>query len=102
MDATQFTLSSDVSKPYSWNRSAISSRMATAQAIANAGGSQQKCADQVGVPRTTLQNWLRSRSQLELQAPWSTLEVQFFRITPRARVPTWTIGRTPFGLWAIS
>ena len=88
MDATQFTLSSDLSKPFLRNRSAISSLVASAQAIANTGGSQQKCADHVGVPRTTLQNWLRSRSHLELQASWSTLEVQFFRITPRARVPT--------------
>ena len=88
MDATQFTLSSDLSKTFLRNRSAISSLVASAQAIANTGGSQQKCADHVGVPRTTLQNWLRSRCQLELQASCSTLEVQFFRITPGARAPT--------------
>ena len=88
MDAIQSTSSSNVAKPFSWNRSEIASRLASAQAIANLGGSQQQCANQVDVPRTTLQNWLRNRQRLEQDPQLTAAEVRFFRITPRARVPT--------------
>ncbi len=88
MDATQFTASSNVAKPFLWNRSEIASRLASAQAIANLDVSQQPCANQVDVPRTTLQNWLRNQQRLEREAQLPAAEVRFFRITPRARVPT--------------
>ena len=57
-------------------------------AMANEGESQQECADQVGVPRTTLQNWRRNRERLVQQAQVSEAVIQFFRVTPRARGPT--------------
>ena len=64
MDATQSIESSSVVKPFLWGRSEIASRIQCADAIASKGVSQQQCADAVGVPRTTLQNWMRNRRHL--------------------------------------
>ncbi len=88
MDAIQCTSSMNVAEPFLWNRSEIASRLITAMAMANEGESQQECADQVGVPRTTLQNWRRNRVRLVQQAQLPDATVQFFRVTPRARGPT--------------
>ena len=88
MDAIQCTSSTNVAEPFLWNRSEIASRLVSAMAMANEGESQQECADQVGVPRTTLQNWRRNRDRLVQQAQVNEAVVQFFRVTPRARAPT--------------
>ena len=88
MDAIQCTSSTNVAEPFLWSRFEIASRLVRAMATANEGDSQQQCADQVGVPRTTLQNWRRNRDQLEQQAQLPDATVQFFRVTPRARAPT--------------
>ena len=87
MDAIQCTSLTNVAEPFSWNRSEIASRLVSAMALANEGESQQECADQVGVPRTTLQNWQRNRDRLQQQAQMPDATVQFFRVTPRARGP---------------
>jgi transposase-like protein len=88
MDAIQSIDSSSVLKPLSWGRSEIAFRLQCAEAIVSMGVTQQHCADKVGVPRTTLQNWMRNRRQLCQDAQLTATEVHFFRITPRARVPT--------------
>jgi DNA-binding transcriptional regulator YiaG len=88
MDVIKSTQFARDSKPTHWDRRDIAARSAIAKLLAHSGHSQQQCACQVDVPRSTLQNWMRNRSDLEQQAPFSTPEVQFFRITPRARVPT--------------
>lgn len=88
MDVTESNRFSNDSKPVNWNRCDIAHLMVMAQALAESGLSQQQCARQVDVPRSTLQNWVRNRSELEQRVPFSMSEVQFFRITPRARVPT--------------
>ena len=69
MDATLSIESSSVVKPFLWGRSEIASRVQCADAIASKGVSQQQCADEVGVPRTTLQNWMRNRRHLYQDAP---------------------------------
>ncbi len=94
MDAIQCTSSTNVAEPFLWSRSEIASRLVEALAMANAGDSQQQCADQVGVPRTTLQKWRRNRDRLEQQAQLPAAAVQFFRVTPRARGPT-PVARCP-------
>lgn len=88
MDAIQSTESLPVAKPFLWSRAEIASRVEFAEAIASRCVTQQHCADEVDVPRTTLQNWMRNRQQLCRDAQLTAAEVQFFRITPRARVPT--------------
>jgi hypothetical protein len=88
MDVTQFTESLPVEKPFLWSRAEIASRVELADAVSSWCVTQQQRADEVGVPRTTLQNWIRNRQQLYDDAQLSAIEVQFFRITPRARVPT--------------
>ena len=40
------------------------------------------------VARTTAQNWQRNRARLEQESGLDPTVVEFFRITPRARVPT--------------
>jgi transcriptional regulator with XRE-family HTH domain len=100
MDAIQCTSSTNVAEPFLWSRSEIASRLV--DAMANAGDSQQECADQVGVPRTTLQNWRRNRDQLEQQAQLPDAVVQFFRVTPRARGPTQVSCCPSSGVWASS
>ena len=100
MDAIRCTFSTNVAEPFLWSRSEIASRLVSALAMANPGDSLQQCADQVGVPRTTLQNWRRNRDQLEQQAQLPDATIQFFRVTPRARGPT-QIARCPSsGVWA--
>jgi DNA-binding XRE family transcriptional regulator len=88
MDAIQSTESLPVAIPFLWSRSEIASRVELADAIASRDVTQQQRADEVGVPRTTLQNWMRNRQHLSNDAQLTAAEVQFFRITPRARVPT--------------
>jgi transposase-like protein len=88
MDVIQSNRFSTDSKPVNWNRRDIAARLAMVKFLADSGHSQQQCARQVDVPRSTLQNWMQNRSDLEQQGPFSTPAVQFFRITPRARVPT--------------
>lgn len=88
MDAIQCTSSTNVTEPFLWSRSEIASRLVSAMAMANEGESQQECADQVGVPRATLQNWRRNRERLVQQAQVNEAVIQFFRVTPRARGPT--------------
>lgn len=87
MDVTQSTESLPVAIPFLWSRSEIALRVELADAMAS-NVTQQQCADEVGVPRTTLQNWMRNRQQLCRDSQLSAVEVQFFRITPRARGPT--------------
>jgi orotate phosphoribosyltransferase-like protein len=86
MDVHQSTESLAPAIPFLWGRSEIASLVERADAMARSGATEQQRADEVGVPRTTLQNWMRSRQELEAQL--SAVEVRFFRITPRSRVPT--------------
>ena len=102
MDVTQSNHFSADSKPGNWDRRDIAARLAVALSLADSGLSQQQCAGHVAVPRSTLQNWMRNRNKLEQQVPLSTNEVQFFRIIPRARVPTQNPRVTPFDLRPIS
>ena len=95
MDVIQSITSSTVAKPFLWSRSEIASRLQAAQAFAMMGASQQKCANEVDVPRTTLQNWLRNQQRLRQDGRLTAAEVQFFRVTPRARVPTSVVDGHP-------
>jgi hypothetical protein len=88
MDVSQSNQFARDSKPTNWDRRDIAAKLVMANLLADSGRSQQDCARQCDVPRSTLQNWIRNRSELELRVPGATSEVQFFRITPRARVPT--------------
>ena len=87
MDVTQFVPSSTVAKPFLWKRDEIAAALVRDQAMADTGVSQEKRAAQLEVPRTTLQNWERSRQRLNQEARLDATEVQFFRIAPRARSP---------------
>ena len=88
MDVTQFIPSSTVAKPFLWKRNEIASALARARTMADTGVSQGQRAAQLDVPRSTLQNWERSRRRLNQEARLDATEVQFFRIAPRARSPT--------------
>lgn len=87
MDVTQCIPSSTIAKPFLWKRDQIASALVRAQAMQDTGVSQEQRAAQLEVPRTTLQNWERNRQRLNQEARLSATEVQFFRITPRARSP---------------
>jgi DNA-binding XRE family transcriptional regulator len=87
MDVNQCIPSSTIAKPFLWKRDQIASALVRAQAMADTGVSQEQRAAQLEVPRTTLQNWERNRQRLNQQARLDATEVQFFRITPRARSP---------------
>jgi DNA-binding XRE family transcriptional regulator len=88
MDVTQCIPSASVTKPFLWKRDEIASALFRAQAMTESGVSQERRAAQLEVPRTTLQNWERNRQRLNQEARLDAAEVQFFRITPRARSPS--------------
>ena len=52
------------------------------------GHSLNAAAAHCGVPRSSAQRWVRNRNNLEQRSGMAPETVQFFRITPRARVPT--------------
>ena len=88
MDVTQCIPSSTVAKPFLWKRDQIASALVRAQTMADTGVSQERRATQLDVPRSTLQNWERNRRRLNQGGRLESIEVQFFRIAPRARSPT--------------
>ena len=100
MDATQFTISSDVSKPFLRNRSAISSLVASAQAIANTGGSQQHptvcnvlAMLDVELPTTIILSMFRP------VAPWNQATCKIdWNSTSRRFTPSWTKSSSHLGL----
>ena len=88
MDSTQCTTVNTWSKQLHWNRDQVSELVHQIRLDQQGGASLNRCAVENGVPRTTAQNWLRNRSRLERQSGLAPATVEFFRITPRARVPT--------------
>ena len=84
MDAPQSNESFVGAEPFLWNRLEIAAMVEQADAIGSGSRvTQQKCADEVGVPRTTLQNWKRNRQQLDRDSQLSAVEVCFFSIHPK-------------------
>jgi hypothetical protein len=87
MDGNKCIPSATVAKPFLWKRDEIASVLFRSHAMTDSGVSQVRRAAQLQVPRTTLQNWERNRQRLNQEARLDAAEVQFFRITPRARSP---------------
>jgi hypothetical protein len=88
MDSTQSTTVNTWSKQLHWKRDRVSELVHQIRLDQHGGASLTRCAVENRVPRTTAQNWLRKRARLEQQSGLAPATVEFFRITPRARVPT--------------
>lgn len=88
MDSTQSTTGNVSSKQHLWPRDQISHFVEQFRLDQIDGASLKQTVSDNGVPRTTAQNWQRNRARLEQQSGLDPTVVQFFRITPRARVPT--------------
>ena len=88
MDCTHSTTGKASSKQYSWGRDEISQLVQKIRLDRLDGASLNQSASDNGVPRSTSQNWLRNRCRLEQQCGLAPAVVEFFRITPRPRVPT--------------
>ena len=88
MDSTQSTNFPSNAKLLLWNRSEISLRLDSIRLDIKNGKSLNQAALDNTVPRSTAQNWANHRSRLEQQSGLAPATVEFFRITPRARVPT--------------
>ena len=88
MDSTQSTTIETTSKHNRWDRDVIS-RFTQQTRLDQAGGkSLNRSAIDNEVPRSSAQRWVRNRSNLEQNSGLAPTTVEFFRITPRARVPT--------------
>ncbi len=73
-------------KQHSWGRDQISELVHQIRSDRHEEVSLNRSAAQYDVASTTAQNWLRNRSRLEQESGLDPIVVQFFRITPRARV----------------
>ena len=88
MDSTYSTTGDVSSKQLPWTRDKISQVVQQLRWDVQHGASLNHSAAGHDVPRTTAQNWIRNRARLEQKSGLDPTIVQFFRITPRARVPT--------------
>ena len=88
MDSTQSNTGDVSSKQLPRARDQISQLVEQFRSDLRDGASLNSSAAQHHVARSTAQNWLRHRSRLEQEGGLSPAVVEFFRITPRARVPT--------------
>ncbi len=88
MDRTQSTTIDTPSKQYRWERDEVSRLIQQTRLDQNDGKSLNQYAFDNAVPRSTAQNWSRNRSRLEQHSGLAPTVVEFFRIIPRARVPT--------------
>ena len=88
MDAMHSTTAESTSKPFSWPRDQVAQLIDLMCLDLLQGTSKNRCASENSVPRTTAQVWLRNRARLEKECGLDPAVVEFFRITPRARVPT--------------
>ena len=88
MDSTHSITGGASSKQHSWGRDQISQLIQQIRLDRLDGVSLNSSASEHHVARTTAQNWLRNRCRLEQQSGLDPTAVEFFRITPRARVPT--------------
>ena len=96
MDSNQSTTGNVSSKQHLWPRDQISKLVDQFRLDQFNGASLKKTASDNRVPRTTAQNWQRNRARLEQQCGLDLTVVWFFRITPRARVPTYSSVRFAF------
>ncbi len=88
MDSTQSTTGNVSSKQRLWPRDQISQIVVQLRLDQSNRASLKQSASDNGVARTTAQNWQRNRARLEQESGLDPTVVEFFRITPRARVPT--------------
>lgn len=88
MDRIHSTTGHVSSNQYLWPRDQISQHVEQFRLDQINGASLKQTASDNSVPRTTAQNWQRNRARLEQECGLEPTVVQFFRITPRARVPT--------------
>lgn len=88
MDSTQFTTGVVSPKQLPRARDQISQLVEQIRLDLHEGASLNQSASINGVARSTAQVWMRNRSRLEQQGGLAPAIVEFFRITPRARVPT--------------
>jgi hypothetical protein len=88
MDSTQSTNIDSSSKQHRWDRDELSRLFQQIRSDQDDGKSLNQSALKNAVPRSTAQNWARNRSRLLQQSGLAPTVVEFFRITPRARVPT--------------
>ncbi len=88
MDSTQSTTGDLSSKQHLWPRDQISQLVEHLRFDQSSGASLNQSASETVVPRTTAQIWMRNRARLEKESGMNPTVVEFFRIAPRARVPT--------------
>lgn len=88
MDCTHSTTGDASSKLHLWPRDQFSQLFLQIRMDQHDGASLNQSASENGVARTTAQNWMRNRCRLEQESGLAPAIVEFFRITPRARVPT--------------
>jgi hypothetical protein len=88
MDSNQSTTGTLSSEQRHWGRNQISQFVGRFRHDRQLGMSMNRSAVEHHVPRSTAQIWMRNRARLDQQADLEPTLIEFFRITPRARVPT--------------
>lgn len=88
MDSTHSTTGDASSKLHLWPRDQFSQLFLQIRSDQLDGVSLNQSASMNDVARSTAQIWIRNRCRLEQESGLAPTVVEFFRITPRARVPT--------------
>jgi len=87
-DSTQSTTTDTTSKQHRWERDEASPLLQQIRFDLKDGKSLNQSAFKNVVHRIAAQSWFRERDRLEQHCGLDTAVVHFFRITPRARVPS--------------
>jgi len=91
MDCTQPTTNHTPLKQNRWDRDEVSRLLQQIYFDQHEGKSLNQSALNNAVPRATVQNWVRNRLRLQQHGGLDPAVVRFFRITPRARLPSSTL-----------
>ena len=88
MDVSHSTAYANLLRHSPRDREQISRLISRIQLDQEHGHSLNAAAAHCDVPRSSAQRWVRNRINLEQRSGMEPETVEFFRITPRARVPT--------------
>jgi hypothetical protein len=97
MDGIDSTIYRTATNQHAWSRDEIAFLVEQIRLDQSQRMSLNQAASMHNVPRSTAENWLRSRCRLEQQADLPSATVEFFRITPRACAPPSPVVRLSSG-----